>query len=304
MCGLNVRTLDPERDLDAYLALFNQVRARPVTRQQWLQAQARAGEGMRLRLVGESAGRVVSIASLVDAAFAADAVSTWIATDPERRRQGHGRAMMAAAEEALAERRPAEIWTDVRDDDAESLAWAERRGFAVFNHTFASRLDLAAFDPAPHRYAVENAEAAGLRFTPFGSGDDPDRLYELYARLFADAPDDSLRPPDRARFQREVLDRAGTVTLLACAGDEPVGLAIVVPHGDDQFGNALTGVVPDHRGRGLARALKVLSAEAARAAGARWLVTGNNARNAPMLAVNEALGYRREAGILHLRRRA
>ena len=303
MPALNVRTLDPERALDAFLELLNKVRPRTVTRQQWLEMEARAVEGMRLRLVGEAAGRVVSIATLVDAPFAADAVVARIATDPEYRRQGYGRVMMAAAEEALADRRPQEVWTDVRDDDAGSQAWAERRGFTVFNHTFTSRLDLETFDPAPHRYAVERAEAAGLRFARFGPGDDPDRLYELYARLFADTPD-ALRPPDRAFFQREVIDREGTITVMAYAGDEPAGLAILVPQRAEEFGNALTGVVADHRGHGLARALKVVSADAARAAGVRWLVTSNNARNAPMLAVNDALGYRREAGLFHLRRRA
>lgn len=208
---------------------------------------------------------------------------------------------MAAIEVALADRRPAEVWAEVKDDDAGSGAWAERRGFAVVDHTFASRLDLETFDPAPHRHAVERAEAAGLRFARFGPSDDPDRLYDLFVRLFLDVPD-SLRPPDRSYFQREVLDRAGTTAVLAYAGAEPVGLALLVLRRADEFGNMLTGVLPDYRGRGLARALKVVSAEAARTAGCRFLVTTNNARNAPMLAVNQALGYERQAGILQMRR--
>jgi GNAT superfamily N-acetyltransferase len=302
MGALNIRTLDPEHELDAFLAVSNLAAIRPVTRERWLALAARAGgHSLRRSLVGESDGRIVAIAALADEWRAVDGVSALVVTDPAHRRQGHGLAMLAAVDEVLAERRPAQVWTSVRDDDAESRAWAERRGFVAFAHTFSSRLDLETFDPNPHRYAVERAEAAGLRFVRSRPDDDPDALYELFVRLAADAPD-QLQPPDRAYFQREVVDRAGAITVLAYRGDEAVGLAVLVPREADEYGNALTGVLPEHRGRGLARALKVVSGEAAREAGRRYLVTGNNARNAPMLAVNDALGYVRQAGIVHLRR--
>jgi hypothetical protein len=49
--------------------------------------------------------------------------------------------------------------------------------------------------------------------------------------------------------------------------------------------------------------MKVLVAGEARRRGWRWIGTTNNARNAPMLAVNQALGYQRLAGIVRLRKR-
>jgi GNAT superfamily N-acetyltransferase len=302
MCALDVRVLDAERELDAYLAVSNQARMGVLSREQWLDGEARArGHGLRRCLVGESDGRIVVIASAADEDMAEDCVSAWVVTDAEHRRRGHGRTMMAAVDETLAERRPAEVRTAVRDDDPESRAWAERRGFTPFDHTFRSRLDLDAFDPAPHRGAIERAEADGLRFVRFGPDDDPDRLFELFVRLFRDVPDQA-QPPDRAYFQREVVERDGAISVLAYDGDTPAGLALLLPLGDDEYLNALTGVVPEYRGHGLARALKVVSGEAAREAGRRYLVTNNNARNAPMLAVNDALGFERESGTLHLRR--
>jgi GNAT superfamily N-acetyltransferase len=302
MDALDVRVLDPARELDAFLAVANRARMGSVSREQWLDREARArGHGLRRCLVGESAGRIVAVASVADEDVAEDGVSAWVVTDPEHRRRGHGRAMMAALEEVLAERRPAEVRTAVRDDDPESRSWAERRGFSLFDHTFRSRLDLDAFDPSPHRGAIERAEAAGLRFARFGPDDDPDGLFELFVRLFRDIPDEA-QAPDRAYFQREVVERDGAISVLAYDGDAPAGLALLVPLAAGEYLNALTGVLPAYRGRGLARALKVVSGEAAREAGGRSLVTNNNARNAPMLAVNDALGFERESGTLHLRR--
>jgi GNAT superfamily N-acetyltransferase len=302
MCALDVRVLDQDRELDAFLAVSNQARMGVVTREQWLDGEARArGRGLRRCLVGESDGEIVVVASVADEDMAEDGVAAWVVTEPAHRRRGHGRTIAAALEEVIAERRPTEVRTAVRDDDAESRAWAERRGFALFDHTFRSRLDLDAFDPAPHRAAIERAEAAGLRFARFGPDDDPDRLFELFVRLLLDVPD-QVQAPDRAYFQREVIERAGAISVLAYDGDAPAGLALLLPLGQDEYLNALTGIVPEYRGRGLARALKVVSGEAVREAGRRYLVTNNNARNAPMLAVNDALGFERESGTLHLRR--
>jgi GNAT superfamily N-acetyltransferase len=302
MDALDVRVLDPDRELDAFLAVSNQARLGVLSREEWLDRETRAADhGLRRCLVGESDGRIVVVAGVADEDMAEDGVSAWVVTDAGHRRRGRGRTMMAAVEEVLAERRPAEVRTAVRDDDPESRAWAERRGFTLFDHTFRSRLDLDAFDPAPHRAAIERAEAAGLRFTRFGPDDDPERLFELFLRLLLDVPD-QVQAPDRAYFQREVVERAGAISVLAYDGDAAAGLALLLPLGAGEYLNALTGVLPEYRGRGVARALKVVCGEAAREAGSRYLVANNNARNAPMLAVNDALGFERESGALHLRR--
>jgi len=51
-----------------------------------------------------------------------------------------------------------------------------------------------------------------------------------------------------------------------------------------------------HRGRGLGLAVKVEAPRRAKAAGMRELRTDNHSRNAPMLAINTRLGYRRLPG--------
>ncbi|KRF20397.1 GNAT family N-acetyltransferase [Nocardioides sp. Soil796] len=64
---------------------------------------------------------------------------------------------------------------------------------------------------------------------------------------------------------------------------------------DDRSWNSMTGTRPTHRGLGLATLAKRHSLVALAAAGVTRCFTGNDAANVPMLAVNEALGYRRTA---------
>ena len=63
----------------------------------------------------------------------------------------------------------------------------------------------------------------------------------------------------------------------------------------------MTGVRRSARGRGIASVLKRAQISAAKAAGLRELRTTTAAANAPMLRVNEKLGYRRGVSWIHLR---
>ncbi len=55
------------------------------------------------------------------------------------------------------------------------------------------------------------------------------------------------------------------------------------------------------RGRGIARALKVAQIAWAKENGVERLTTTNEQRNAPMIRVNESLGYREVPGRVGLR---
>jgi GNAT superfamily N-acetyltransferase len=55
--------------------------------------------------------------------------------------------------------------------------------------------------------------------------------------------------------------------------------------------NEMTGVLPSHRRRGLAVALKLLVIRFAHAVGVAVIRTFNDAENIGMLAVNRRLGY-------------
>ena len=53
----------------------------------------------------------------------------------------------------------------------------------------------------------------------------------------------------------------------------------------------MTGVLASHRGRGIARAMKIACLHEFRAAGCAWVGTSNERHNVPMRRVNERLGY-------------
>jgi GNAT superfamily N-acetyltransferase len=298
--ALTIRPLDPRAELPAYLAVSNQPHAMPLTEAGWWDAQARVRpDRPGWHLVAEHDGRIVAIATVRDSAMTRDTLDVRVVVDRDERGRGFGRAVAAAAAEHLRSRPAATLVGIVREDDPASRAWVERRGFVLFDHTFESRLDLDGFDAAPHRWALERATAAGLAIEPSA---DADRLYELVVALTADVPAAALDPTPRDEFQEHVVGRTGAFSLVARDGADVVGLAIVVPVNEDGAWNWLTGVTRDHRGHGLARALKVAAAEEARRRGRRWMGTQNDVENAPMLAVNDALGFVRQSGLLWLRR--
>jgi GNAT superfamily N-acetyltransferase len=99
---------------------------------------------------------------------------------------------------------------------------------------------------------------------------------------------DPLHRPD---LGRAVVDSRGTVAAYA---------AITAAHG--RAWSAMTGTLPSHRGRGLATLVKAHALAACAADGITTCGTGNDDANAPMLAVNDRLGYRPSATTWSARR--
>ena len=144
------------------------------------------------------------------------------------------------------------------------------------------------------------AEAAGIRFFLLNELPDSEenrrRLFELNRELVFDMPDASGLFPTFEQFNQLLFDRPqfrADGQIIAADGDSWIGMASVSysPEHHSAY-NSLTGVVAAYRGRGIAQALKVRALQRAREYGATLIRTNNNARNAPMLAINRKLGYR------------
>ncbi len=85
---------------------------------------------------------------------------------------------------------------------------------------------------------------------------------------------------------------------IAKDGAKYIGLSTVrrldkEPHG---FHQLLTGVRNDYRGKGIAYAMKLKVIEYAQKNGIQRIKTENATTNAPMLAINIKLGFKRQVG--------
>lgn len=211
---------------------------------------------------------------------------------PELRRRGVGSALLAAVGEHARGGGNAKLWGRIRADDAESLAFAARRGFREVSRERDVMLDLTKVAPqAPD-------PPAGIVLVSFAER--PDLLPTVFAVDAEVAPDvpghESHAPHTYEHWRRENVEGPGAI-LEACfaalEGDEVVGYTALRRHGAGalEAGNLLTAVRRPWRGRGIATALKRAQIEQAREAGIERIFTSNDETNLAMRGVNARLGY-------------
>jgi GNAT superfamily N-acetyltransferase len=189
-----------------------------------------------------------------------------------------------------------------------SRPWAERRGFVLDQHIFESTLDLRTFDPAPFADSLQVARDAGIRFTTLAAlGDDEATLRRYFDWMW----EVSLDIPGREGDPKPPFDLfAKAVTgdprwskervFLAMDGDRFAGSAELALQKDGSMYHAGTGIDRAYRGRRLSHAIKLVAIQYAMAQGVPYLRTNNNSKNAPILAVNRAFGYKPEPGFFEM----
>ncbi|MFF8581270.1 GNAT family N-acetyltransferase [Streptomyces albidoflavus] len=208
---------------------------------------------------------------------------------PDRRGRGAGTALVAAAEAYLREVGAERAYSWVLGDE-ESLAYARRHGYAARRPAHFLRLDLTApLPPLPEVPAgVELVDCTAF-------ADDPRPVFELDAAVTADEPSDvGAELDDYAEWLESTWGhpcQSRELATLALVDGRPVAFSAVVTDGVSRMSSAMTGTLREYRGRGLASLAKTATLHKARAAGLREAFTGNDAENAPMLAVNRKFGY-------------
>ncbi|MEH0842666.1 GNAT family N-acetyltransferase [Micromonospora sp. CPCC 205711] len=203
---------------------------------------------------------------------------------PEHRGRGAGTALLTAALAHLRSIRARRVLTWARD---ESLPFARRHGFTPSRELRYSALDLrpapAMPEPPP---GVRLLSAAEL---------DPRRIHRAEVASAASEPRDV--PSDAVGYdiwRYEIWENPGLDRDASTAAEIDGELASfsLVKRDGDRLWSDYTGTVPEYRGRGLARLVKQAALHKAAGGGARVAYTSNDAANAPMLAVNNRLGYR------------
>jgi GNAT superfamily N-acetyltransferase len=205
---------------------------------------------------------------------------------PASRRRGIGGALADRISAQAAEAGAAKLLVVVGDDD-ESKAFATRRGFTIDRRMSHSRADLSAVPaPAP--------PPDGLRVTDLEQVD-PEQLWRAVAAVAEGDPSGlSFAPPYDEWLATDWNHPDLRRDLSAAVLDGDTVLSFVVTTADPQrrvIWSNLTGTIPQARGRGLAKVVKSAALARARDAGFAQAYTGNDAANAPMLAVNAWLGY-------------
>jgi GNAT superfamily N-acetyltransferase len=213
-----------------------------------------------------------------------------VVVKPDVRGQGIGSAVLADIGTAARAAEKAELQGEVRESDAGSRAFFERRGYRIVGGEQAVALDLEGIEaPIPQ-------PPNGIRIVSRAERPDlTEALYPVGAEAAEDIPGQPMRPTYE-QWRSFDIDRPTRVPeffFIALVGDEPVGYASLDNLGRDAY-HGLTAVARAWRRRGIATALKQTQIAAAKRAGFRRLVTGSEERNTPMRTLNEKLGYRPE----------
>ncbi len=140
--------------------------------------------------------------------------------------------------------------------------------------------------------------AQGIRLIPLSEHAVEDPLWALY-EAHTDSRVDMPRSHEMMPVSYDVYrtwfgspDRRADRIWIALDGDRVVGMSFLrFPPAGGRVWTGFTGTVRSHRGRGIARAVKMETLAQAIELGVGSVRTDNDERNAPMLHINEELGY-------------
>ncbi|HYM95949.1 MAG TPA: GNAT family N-acetyltransferase [Candidatus Sulfotelmatobacter sp.] len=201
----------------------------------------------------------------------------------------------------------------LRDDRARELGVADRHGYREARRTRISDLDLEKHrDRILSTAQVCRSEMSGhgVKLSTVASDPDPDVLTKLY-RLTLESERDipSSVPMPVLPFDDWSLLWFGNPCIhedrcwIAREGDDVVGVSVLdFPITRGIPVTNFTGTARTVRGRGIARALKYQTMAQAIELGFRRVRTYNDGENAPILHINEEMGYEPAHGMIELHR--
>jgi GNAT superfamily N-acetyltransferase len=225
-----------------------------------------------------------------------------LAVLPSARSQGAGTGLYEAISEWARGHGLDALEAVVSDEDPESLAFAERRGFTEDRRENGVALRLLGIEAPP----IEPPE--GIEIVSWAERPElAPGIYEVALEASPDVPGWEDEIPER--FEDWLVnDMQGSgdkpeATFLALAGDEVVAYAkfSLTAAQPKTAHHDLTGVKRAWRGRGIARALKATQISWAKQHGYEELRTRNDERNAAIRHLNREFGYRPTTGRIYLR---
>lgn len=307
--GLSPRAFE-ERDYDGVVRVSNAAFPdEPTTVNEWRYDDEhldRTKYHLERHVVTDDRGEIVGYGGMGHIPWTFHPRKFWVEVrvHPDHRRRGHGSALWARLLESLRVRAAITARTNIRQDRADGVRFAERLGFREVMRGWESRLDVAAFDFDRFRPYLDRAAADGITITTLAAelARDPGclpRVYELEMEIGGDVPaPDRFTPPGYEMFLNHSVKSPWAMNdayFIAAVDGEYAGLSgLFKPQAGDWLQQGLTGVRRQFRGRGLATALKVSTIGYTRAHGVREVRTWNEINNAPILAINTKFGFVRQ----------
>lgn len=196
----------------------------------------------------------------------------------------------------------------VVEDEAEMIAALQHIGFERDRTERVWELDLVKHGQqliADAHAALANAETEGIAMTTLADWNDPDSLRKLHALAELtrrDIPTSYPIPPQPFEDfveRMNIPDRRKDRVWIAVDSGRPVAFSFLrFPPVRGQVWTGYTCTHPEYRGRGLARGVKLQTLAQAAQLGVPAVLTDNDSENAPMLHINEALGYDARRGFI------
>ena len=196
--------------------------------------------------------------------------------------------------------------TYAREDDARFATWLIAHGYREERRSRTWVLDLVARRERMESMAAESRarmREQGVAIRTIDRDGDPEKFHKIH-EMSEEAASDVPTTIPHTRQSFEVFVKwfdAPSVRLdrmwIAREGDDIVGISVLAyPPTRGNVWTDWTGTARKVRGRGVARALKLETVMQAIALGVKSVRTENDGENAPILHLNEQMGYTRIPG--------
>lgn len=306
-----------DTDIPAWVEITNlEYPDEPTTVEQELHGErSYPKDNPRLRLaVEDEHGRLVGMGAC-DKPFWAIAPGVYFvygAVHTNWRGRGIGRALLASFEPYAIGQGAEKLWVECRESQAHSIRFLQAAGFRQYGIRFEQAIDLEQFDLGKFPGALERVEAEGYRIITLAQlrekRDDADRLmYEVFKESVLDVPlpGGARINLDYEQWHKGLESPASNphYIFLAVQGERVVGeTALELPKDGPAITDS-TGVLREHRGHGLALAIKLASLQALKELGYKEARTHNDTENPAILHLNQRIGYRLLPGWLQWEKR-
>ena len=196
-------------------------------------------------------------------------VGSTFCVHPDFRSQGVGELLLSHIEDWAKKHQASVLTSIVMDWIKESVPFVKKRGFLLDAHIFELELDVAQFNAFHNEALVNQVKKMGIQFTTLADLQDEAseiKLYELYVETSKDNPGQYGDVGPFEQWKKEFFPANSS-------REDWIFIAV------------------DDRGRGIAKALKVIAINAAKVAGVKTITTDSEENNAPMQHINKTLGF-------------